>query len=687
MFIKSIKLTNIRSYESAQIEFPPGATLLAGDIGSGKSTILQAIEFALFGVRRKGLSASSLLRHGKQKGEVELAFIVEKKEIIIKRALKRGKEDIQQEAGFIIIDGMKKEGTHVELKSIILSLLGYPQDLVSKSKDLVFRFTVYTPQEEMKQIILEEAEERLNTLRRVFNIDKYKRIQENTKFANDLLREKLRLCEGLLADFEEKQKELQEKESLLKSLSQHIEALLPALSAKKEMTAQKKASLESYEQKVREAQRLKKEIALKEYLLAERQEQLRRAKKEIERISPEIEALAKELAEKEIPNLQEFITAINEKEALLHSHQQEIISLNRALASIDTRKSHSLKVQSDILKLDQCPLCLQNVAHSHKAAIAERESSLIRELEQGMASQREKENNLKSVMDSLRKELGALREKGLEVKAMLAKRQMLKEKESRKAALGQEQETLQKEIESAGEEKKALALQAGNYLDIEYAYSLRKQEHQKALEEEHSLEIQIRQYEARKQEMAKGIASLKVEIERKEQAKLQLQQNKALKYWIDELFLNLMGTMEKHVFASVYNEFNMLFQEWLALLIEDEALQARLDDSFSPAIIQDGFDAEVEALSGGEKTAVALAYRLALNKVINDVISGIKTKSIIILDEPTDGFSSEQLDRVRVVLDRLGMEQVILVSHEAKIEGFVDNVIRVRKEGHVSKAG
>lgn len=81
---------------------------------------------------------------------------------------------------------------------------------------------------------------------------------------------------------------------------------------------------------------------------------------------------------------------------------------------------------------------------------------------------------------------------------------------------------------------------------------------------------------------------------------------------------------------------------------------------------------------------MALSYRLALNKVINDVVSGIKTKDILMLDEPTDGFSSEQLDKVRDVLNQLNMKQIIIVSHEPKIESFVDNIIRVEKEEHVS---
>ena len=55
------------------------------------------------------------------------------------------------------------------------------------------------------------------------------------------------------------------------------------------------------------------------------------------------------------------------------------------------------------------------------------------------------------------------------------------------------------------------------------------------------------------------------------------------------------------------------------------------------------------------------------------------------LDEPTDGFSTEQLDKIRDVLSQLNMKQVIIVSHEDKIESFVDNVIRVKKEEHISQ--
>ena len=78
---------------------------------------------------------------------------------------------------------------------------------------------------------------------------------------------------------------------------------------------------------------------------------------------------------------------------------------------------------------------------------------------------------------------------------------------------------------------------------------------------------------------------------------------------------------------------------------EDDTVGARLTDDFIPIVEINGYETSLDHLSGGEKTSCALAYRLALNKVINDVVSSIKTKDILVLDEPTDGFSAQQLER------------------------------------------
>ena len=137
MLLKSIKLHNIRSYEDAEINFPSGSTLLAGDIGSGKSTILLAVEFAIFGAKKGELPAYTLLRHGKKEGYVELKMQIDNKHILIKRVLKKSNDDIKQEAGYVIVNGLKKDATSEELRAIVLEMLGYPRELVKKGKDLI----------------------------------------------------------------------------------------------------------------------------------------------------------------------------------------------------------------------------------------------------------------------------------------------------------------------------------------------------------------------------------------------------------------------------------------------------------------------------------------------------------------------------------------------------------------------
>ena len=73
-----------------------------------------------------------------------------------------------------------------------------------------------------------------------------------------------------------------------------------------------------------------------------------------------------------------------------------------------------------------------------------------------------------------------------------------------------------------------------------------------------------------------------------------------------------------------------------------------------------------------------------LARLMKDKIREIKTKDILMLDEPTEGFSTEQLDKIRIVLEQLNIKQVIIVSHETKIESFVDNVIRINKNEQIS---
>ena len=154
--------------------------------------------------------------------------------------------------------------------------------------------------------------------------------------------------------------------------------------------------------------------------------------------------------------------------------------------------------------------------------------------------------------------------------------------------------------------------------------------------------------------------------------------------WLSELFIPAIKVIETNVMASINNEFNLLFQKWLGHLLEAGDVAVRVDENFTPIIEQEGYEMDVDSLSGGEKTSVALAYRLALNVMVKTVCEAMQS-NLLILDEPTDGFSREQLFRLRDILSELKCEQVIIVSHENELESFVDKIYRVTKENGESK--
>jgi len=132
MILKKITLNNIRSYEHQEVEFTEGSTLLSGDIGSGKTSILLGIEFALFGLQ-PGQRGSLLLRNQEKQGGVIMEFEVDGKKVIVERTLKKSSKSISQDYCAITVDNKKKELSVTELKNRILELLDYPKEF-SKNK-------------------------------------------------------------------------------------------------------------------------------------------------------------------------------------------------------------------------------------------------------------------------------------------------------------------------------------------------------------------------------------------------------------------------------------------------------------------------------------------------------------------------------------------------------------------------
>jgi len=796
MLLQQITLTNIRSYTNQTVNFQKGSILLSGDIGSGKSSLLLAIEFALFGTSRPDLPAEALLRKGTTKGSVQLQFILNKQKIIIQRNLKKEKDSIKQTAGYIIINDLKKELTAIELKAEIINLLGYPEDLITKNKNYIFRYTVYTPQEGMKLILNENAEVRQDVLRRIFNIDKYKKIrenlyicfrkmriniavletkaeplQENKQLLDNLHKEKsllldslqillpqLEIVQGNTKNLQKKQNELEDQQNLFQLLKQQQETNQVMLKEKQqqiltleqqdEMTTLKIAdlkvplelSLEKVKEDLNKLETEKNSLFTKKTTIQEKlnllQVQLVEGKEEISRL--ETSLLDDKEAEKVL-----LIASVNKKLKISEEKNNfsKLIEQTSMLITKNTTLSEQARETHDkITSLENCPTCLQIVSDNHKLSITTQQKNKIDQAEKSLVELRLKKSQQTDQKTLLEKELEEISGKekllsviNIEIQQLqenklksFKKKQELKSKllENNDLILQlakvQEQEKnfsndkreemkkimdmfLQKDfLEKQAEEfhkqiteTKTLLINLtskqqeinNNLKDKQDCSNLINENKliiSKVINEEKELaiskasfETQLNSYNAQEKALQNKIAIL---ISSKDEAK----ELKKLQHWLEDFFFPLTHTIEKQIMVNIHHSFNQLFQEWFSMLIDDDNISARIDDTFTPVIEQNGYEILFNNLSGGEKTSAALAYRLALNRVINDVIHDIKTKDLLILDEPTDGFSSEQLDKVRDVLERLQLEQTIIVSHESKIESFVDTVIRIEKEGQVS---
>jgi len=683
MILKSLKLENIRSYINEEIKFPEGSLLLAGDIGSGKSSILLAIDFALFGIKTD-LPGEALLRHGKNNGSVELKFSIEKNTIVVKRTLKRMKDTIRQDSGYIIMNERKTEGTATELKTRIISLLGYPESLISKSKELIFRFTIYTAQEEMKQILYESKDIRLDTLRKVFGIDKYKRIKENIQSYIRELKSKKRECEALIEDLEEKQKQKKEREHNMEDIKTNIKKLEPELKNNNEELEKQRQALERFEKDSQELNKLESNLQVYDTNILNISEQNKGINQDIEELEKDIEILKKEVDEKELLNFEKLIKNIKDKEDEIEEKYAKLDELRKKLSKLEVMKNNSVELKEKISKLDICPVCKQKVSKEHINNIKQEEDTKINEIGEKIELYKKQEEASLEVIELLKKQLEQLKENEKKLEINKVKLTNLKEKLERISKLKKNKEEFKRKIGELNSKRLQTKEKIEKFKGLDEKYKKEKELFNNILEEQKEIEIRISEFKKEREMLDKIIKELDEEIKRKIKVKEQINYIAQVQNWLDEYFINLMSAMEKQIMGKVYSEFNELVKEWFNMLIEDEVLNIRLDDEFTPVIEQNGYETYMGNLSGGEKTAVALAYRLALNKVINDLISGIKTKDLIILDEPTDGFSTEQLDRVKEVIDGLNIKQVMIVSHEPKIETFVDNVLRVSKAEHVS---
>ncbi len=845
MMINFVELENIRSYEKAKVSFPEGSVLLWGDIGSGKSTLLYSIDYALFG--SSNVDVRGLIRKGKRYGKIKVGFEIENKKIIVERTITLIGDKIKNDSCYITINGLREEVTPTMLKTRIFSLLGYPLSLKSLKKTIPFRYTVYVPQERMKEILISNDTERMLILRGLFDIEKYKVLIDNLSLFRKYIRDRIASLE---AKEEIIKKELDKEDEIVKRKN-HVEENIKLLDEKLKRVKEKVDEYNSFEDKkgmieheieviTQKKEHLHNKISdikntlsiiesslrslyrLSSYSLEYESAIFKGGDSDLDTILEKIEHYLKEVSEnislvdKELNLLEEKYSSLREtldKKRLLEKDiallmqdkrkSEEIIEdllkenedLKKKIIKIEIKENYKeyyekrikevenninkknellMHVSSQISKLkglieergseiekistlDICPYCKQKVSDQHKKSIKEEyiiyKEKIDKEIKDLVNSKQylmEEITKLKEDLDSLRKQYEKEMEKDkikemnkvYEEKIMLNNDQVnkLKQKineldkkiEEKKHQLSdmkdiekefddvvRKREEFIKKINELNVRKKDLEKEKGLFIRIKEKYEeylnikdknnreiekiltqirdldqeikSKTEEANKIKEALISLEKYVSEYEVLLKEKSnqEGILSeLKKQYDTLQYMKGDLENLtrersafEELNSFILEVMIPYIEKLEKTVIFSLRREFEQVFKYWISVLLPNADFQVSIDDTFYPLVHLNGYEMSYDHLSGGEKQSIALAYRLTLNKIINDFIGNVKTKDLLILDEPTDGFSQEQMESIRDVLNNLNLKQLIIVSHEEVVKDFVDNIIKIEKIG------
>ena len=853
MNLKSLRLNNIRSYKDEKIDFMNGITLFEGDIGSGKSSILNAIEFALFGLGDQ--NGSHLLRVGENEGKVELTILVNAKEYTFGRSLTRKRGNVGQDSCYIIEDSVQTSYNATNMKRRALQILDFKEPTSPRSQSVIYRYAVFTPQEQMREVIRQKPENRKETLRKALGVEEYSIAAGNAASILSDLRGEVRAldksraeAELIQAKIDDEENNIEEINIKIKSAEENLEKLVAKkLRVQEEFAEKKKAEKDLRELIQRnklleqEKKRLEEDITTNIKALTDARQKLvsakdgkarceqlsplyeeykqirvelprlqqkyeldRTLKQQIEIIKTGInskrEGLRVQLktVEEEIIDLAENIGALERKLARLPELASKISELESQTAAIETLREENIQnqnnhkvTQQEIRQLETqknekkeewktissigvgatCPRCQQKLSETHYKLLESKIQGEIEKIDEEITDKKyalteidEKIREGKTLLTELERKEKTLNYHRLEYVALTKDREnydryLIDQATDRgkKAELESQLENdsfahLQKEeIKTIEAEKNKLLTHVQKYnelstrssqlekMQIEENYtqsktiadripeltstfdtlesekrrindSLQKkvenlgnivkeirkydgleeqlktlQEAEKALIQEDATQAaNVTAFNADIQASGERIEQLVEDLTRHRDNLLQAETLQIVEVWLREILIPGFQTIEKNILLSLNQEFNKLFKRWFGDLIESEELQGLIDENFTPIVEQSGYELEVESLSGGEKTSVALAYRLALNTIVKQVTSTMKS-NLLILDEPTDGFSKEQLFKMRDILKELDCEQVILVSHEKELETVADFIYRVRKEGNTSK--
>ena len=435
MLITQVELRNVKSYEdSGPITFVPGVNAITGPTGAGKSTILEAIGFALFGALP--YAQKRFLREGAKRGEVVVSFLdaVDEREYQVVRPVGGGTPHVYDpETVGRIVTGRG------DLLEFLRERLG-----LDPTADLRSLFTdaVGVPQGTLTAPFLERPGDRKRKFDRLLQVDDYELAWERLRGTGSHVRDRIADQERRMAELGSQLRRLPGLEEEARRLAQAIaddKGRSVSVAARLEQVASEKKALDMARDRVerldRELRELKNSVeGLVRQLSVAREEEQKA--QEAQRVVEETEQGHRlyEEAQAELTELEgqrqrrdELNAQLAETRQALALAEQELGRLRRALEEI-------AQAEKDIAELD--PLVARQEQLGDELRTAEREVERLGEAQARVTEEQEKLARLQADLRKVQEEIKTLQ--AVETAIGETERQRL-DLERHMAALGAEQ--------------------------------------------------------------------------------------------------------------------------------------------------------------------------------------------------------------------------------------------------------
>lgn len=690
MKIEIVQLENIRSHVKSTVPFARGFNCLVGGLGCGKSSILYAIDFALFG-DPLGRSYEYLLREGADSGKVAVQFVQNGKSYQISRGLKRRGKGIGQDfdelklyEGENLMASLKSEAVTEQFKAIT----GLDKEL--------FREIVWIRQEHLKELLDTRPRDRQTRLDELFGLSDY-----NTAWTN-------------IANYQrdyETEKRVYEKDPDVVGMEK--------LDAEYDRTVEEfsliEIELQETAKRLNEAKKTLEEADFKLKRLEEIRLQLEELKQRetgtlanLKNLEDSSESLAEKIEAKKnaIENLNQ---RLNTMEAQMKSYKEELsaigVSPNQPL---ETLKNYLVTFEDQISSLkgeqeaairgirddekrvsalsteNRCPLCLQSISEDYKNGLMQR---LQEEDNERQKTIDHLQNDIKELQQTKNKANTAFSNLQTIMPRIADLRTRIDEESQALDELSQEFENKQRLEKEMREQLDSLRLEISK-LDVSQLETAKTQKNQ-AQDQFYTIQSDLRAKEDSKKYLVKRLDETK---ERIDQAQQKIERMEKIAKVVEVIggiryaYRSIQPKLRSE-FVKVLRNF---VQQVLDSLVggEGSLINVLIDETYTPYVkSESGVEREVSNLSGGERTLLAFAYRLGLGQLIMQSRTG-HGLSMLLLDEPTESLGREDgsIDRLAEAISRLkAIEQIIAVTHSEAFAEKAEHVVRLEKEAGASK--